>query len=273
MEFSPSNSMGAATWFSAGTTQNGPRTRGLLRFNIAAEIPAGSKIVFAELHLSVTHVPDEPPPESAFTVRRVFRPWGEGTNVQGPLQPGFGNPANTNDATWTHCLWDTTNTWAAPGGVEGVDFSTIQSTVILINDIGRYNFEQTGEAAADVQFWLDRPESNFGWLLKTESETTRFTARRFGSRELEDPGESPELEIEYTPPPQITDMAVTNGNICFSFPISYGISYSVEFANALPANTNWVTLTNLSPVFVTSTARVCDSISATQRYYRVRTQF
>jgi hypothetical protein len=273
MEFAPSNSMGAAPWFSAGQTQNGPRARGLLRFNIAADIPAGSRIVSAELKLSVTGVPDEPPPESAFTLRRMLSPWGEGYNPQGPTQPGFGNPANTNDATWTHCFWETTNTWAEPGGLEGVDFSTTVSTVRLINDVGRYTFEATGEAAADVQFWLDHPESNFGWLLKTESETTRFTARRFGSRELEDPSESPELTVEYVPPPQIINVLQTNNTIRFSFPVSPGISYAVERSEVLPAGTNWLTLTNLPFIFRPTNALVFDSMCATQRYYRVRTQF
>lgn len=273
MEWVTTNSMGAAPWFSAGTTQNGPRARGLLRFNIAAAIPAGSKIVSAELRLSVTEVPSDGNAESAFTLRRVFFPWTEGTNVQGPISPGFGNPAQVGDSTWTHRAWGTTNTWAEPGLLEGVDFSATVSTVTVIGGLDRYTFEATREAAADVQFWLDHPESNCGWLLKTEAEDTRFTARRFGSRELGDPFESPELMIQYTPPPQIADPRLVGNRLQFSFPVAYGISYRVEFSSGLPAGTNWMVLTNLPPVFQPSTATVYDTVTATQRYYRVRSQF
>jgi len=269
MEWVTTNSMGAAPWFSSGTTQNGPRARGLLKFDPAAEIPAGAKIISAELRLSVTRVPGEPHPESVFTVRRLFVPWGEGTNPEGSLFPGWGNPAQAGDATWTHRFWDTTNTWAAPGGLEGVDYSATASSVRLIGEIDRYAFEATSEAAADVQFWLDHRELNFGWLLKTEAESTRFTARRFGSRELEDPFESPELVVEYLPPLRITNTIVLSNQVQFSFPAAAGVSYRVEYARSLPA-TNWFVLTNLPYLFAPTNAVIFDTPTNGQRYYRVR---
>src|SRR6266508_2283551 len=81
IQVAPSNSMGGAEFFNAGTTQNGTRNRALMQFDVAAAIPPGSRISGAGLWLSVTHQPDEPPAESTFTLRRVLRPWGEGTNA------------------------------------------------------------------------------------------------------------------------------------------------------------------------------------------------
>jgi hypothetical protein len=53
---------------------------------------------------------------------------------------------------------------------------------------------------ADVQSWLDDPEGNYGWLLKGNEED-RATARRFGSRESENPEARPRLTVEYILPP------------------------------------------------------------------------
>jgi hypothetical protein len=53
---------------------------------------------------------------------------------------------------------------------------------------------------ADVQGWLNNPKSNFGWMLISESEDTRFTARRFGSRE--DPNNAPLLDVQYVLVPE-----------------------------------------------------------------------
>jgi hypothetical protein len=48
----------------------------------------------------------------------------------------------------------------------------------------------------DVQFWLDEPNRNFGWVLLSRDEDKPETARRFASRE--DPANTPMLTIEFT---------------------------------------------------------------------------
>ena len=47
---------------------------------------------------------------------------------------------------------------------------------------------------------LSSPSSNFGWLLRSESELTAATIRRFGSRD--DASSSPVLNIQYTIVPE-----------------------------------------------------------------------
>jgi hypothetical protein len=273
IESAPSNSLGAAGWFSAGATQAGNTNRGLMRFDVAGSIPPGSKITLVDLAISITKVPVEPPPENLYSVRRVFRNWGEGINPGPASFPGLGLPANPGDATWTHRFFGTTNTWAVPGGLEGVDFASFPSSTALMDEVHRYHFEQTIELINDVQFWLDHPESNFGWLLKSEEESTYLTARRFGSRELNDPDESPVLTIEYLLPPRITSVSVATNRVMLSFPVNPGVTYSVEFQTALSPGTNWQTLTNLPFIFFPTNATVFDSLTSTQRYYRMRVQY
>jgi len=53
---------------------------------------------------------------------------------------------------------------------------------------------------SDVQGWLNSPANNFGWLLRSESELTSTTIRRFGSRN--DTQNSPILTIQYTVVPE-----------------------------------------------------------------------
>jgi len=53
---------------------------------------------------------------------------------------------------------------------------------------------------ADVQFWLNNPANNFGWLLQGESENIPRSIRRFSSRK--DLARYPQLTIQYTTIPE-----------------------------------------------------------------------
>ena len=53
----------------------------------------------------------------------------------------------------------------------------------------------------DVQTWVDDPNSNFGWIIAAQNETSGVSARRLGSREL--PGNEtsgPQLTITFVSP-------------------------------------------------------------------------
>src|SRR5262245_47621192 len=56
-EVKPTNSLGGATWFSSGTTQNFTKNRGLVRFDVAGSIPRGSRILGATITVKVMQVP------------------------------------------------------------------------------------------------------------------------------------------------------------------------------------------------------------------------
>lgn len=270
IERNPTNSIGAASWISSGTTQNGNSNRALLKFDVAGAIPAGSTINGVGLNLWVTRTPVDGNSDSVFSLRRVLRPWGEGFNADPPSSPGFGLPAQPGDATWYHCFAET-NAWTIPGGLEGTDYSPAISSSAFIAGVSTqpYLFE-AGDLIADVQRWLDNPQANFGWMLKTEDETSRFTARRFGSRELEDPVASPQLTIDFLPPLHISSIRTASNQIVLTFPADAGYSYRVEARDALAETNLWLVLTNYGLALTSGPRTATDVINRAHRFYRVR---
>jgi hypothetical protein len=270
-ELVPSNSLGGVTWISAGTTQNGNTNRALMKFDVAAAVPPGSTITDVGLKVWVTRTPVDGNADSLFSLRRVLRPWNEGSNLPAdPNYPGLGGPAAPGDATWIHNAFGE-SAWTIPGGQEGVDFAAGFSSSTFIGGITAEGyFFESGGAIADVQSWLDDPSSNFGWMLKTEEEDVNFTARRFGSRELGDPFESPQLTISYLPPLLITNVHVISNRLSLTFNADLGYPYRVESRAEAGGTNAWTTLTNLGLVLTSGPRTVTDALTNAQRFYRVR---
>jgi hypothetical protein len=199
-EYFPENNLGAQVYFNAGTTQNGPRTRGLMEFDIAGALPAGATINSVSLTLEVVGQPVDGDTPSNFGLHRMLVDWGEGTGSGNP--PTLGRAALPGEADWTHRFAQSPMTWAAPGGLAGTDFVAAFSgdTFIYGVNFSPYVFGSTATLVSDAQEWLDHPELNFGWMMLTESEGDIFSARRFASRE--DPFRAPLLEIDFTPVPE-----------------------------------------------------------------------
>ncbi len=116
--------------------------------------------------------------------------------------PGLGDVAEPGEANWTHRFAQTPETWTTPGGAAGNDFVTGASADQLILGTGEspYHFLDTAELRADVQSWLDNPQSNFGWMLICDLEDEPGTARRFASRE--DPFNPPVLSVDFAVVPE-----------------------------------------------------------------------
>ena len=270
IELWPSNSMGAGNWISSGTTQNGTSNRALIQFDVAAAVPAGATVTDVGLYVWVTRTPVDGNTDSVFSLRRMLRAWGEGANPTPSTSPGFGLPALAGDATWSHSFWNT-NGWTAPGGLEGTDYSdAISSSAGIAGVSSEPYFFESGGALGDVQFWLDHPESNFGWMLKTEDELSRFTARRFGSRELQDPAGSPQLVITYLPPVRIHTIHAASNQVTLSFNADIGYSYAVEVRAGFSETNLWTLLTNLGLAFTSGPRTAIDLQTNTQRFYRLR---
>jgi hypothetical protein len=179
-----SNALG--NHFFAGETGMGELRRGVLAFDIAGNIPAGSTIlgVTLSLNMSRTGLNDA----RNIELHKMVADWGEGTSVA-PGEEGIGAPATTNDATWRHRFFDTIF-WTTEGG----DFSATVSASQSVGPVGVYTWSSS-QMRADVQSWLDDPASNFGWLvLGDESEI--LSAKRFDTRESASP---PVLTIQYRP--------------------------------------------------------------------------
>lgn len=266
-EYWPEKNFGAMHFFNGGTTQNFTTNRGLLRFDIAAAVPPGAKILAATLSLEVVGQPDEPWNSSHFGLHRLLKDWGEGDNFA--VKPSLA-AAGTNEATWTHRYAGTDAAWGVPGGQSGVDYLPAPAVTTWVYEAGRpYTFNSTPALVADMQAWLDRPATNFGWMLILQNETTDWTARRFGSREDPSPVNTPRLTVDYTPL-RIQDPGVVSNQFRFHFTAFAGRPYDVLFSES-PAATNWQILESFPAAPADTNHVVIDPLSATPRFYRLTT--
>lgn len=189
--------MGDVPAGSLGDTGATARNRALFQFDIMAQIPANATIESVSLTLNVT---TEPPLGSAvgsdFNLQRVLVSWGEGTGTGNQ-----GAAALANQVTWNSRFHGAT-TWSSPGGVAGTDFSSTVSGSTFIGGTGAQVWSSTPELVADVQYWLDNPADNFGWMLLSTSESTSFTAKRFATRESGTAAFRPSLSVQYSVIPE-----------------------------------------------------------------------
>ena len=183
------HSNGAGFHFFAGENGMGELRRGVLAFDVAGTIPAGSTITAVSLTMNMSMTP-----AGAETVElhKLLADWGEGTS-HAPMGEGDGAPATPNDATWRHRFFDSIF-WTTQGG----DFSATVSASQSVGGVGQYTWS-SAQMVADVQSWLDNPASNFGWLVLGD-ETAIATAKRFDTRESASP---PMLTIQYIPGPRV----------------------------------------------------------------------
>lgn len=185
--------------FFVGRTQGRMGTlsrRALLEFDLDA-VPPGATITRVSLTLRLMGFGTG---ETADTIElhALSRDWGEGT-VPGPLGGARGGMAMTGDATWSHSFLDRTM-WDTPGG----DFAETVSTSLTVEPASGFKtFPSTPELVADVQRWVNKPCTNFGWILIGD-ESTPGSIKLWASKEILDQGPAfdsspPTLEIEFEP--------------------------------------------------------------------------
>ena len=188
------NTNGGGQYLFAGTTQQNSYRRGIISFDVAANVPAGSTIESATLtlHMSRTNVGAQP---VVVHLHRCLLPWGEGT-VVGPVGEGGGGRPQPGDATWSFNMFNTSR-WSAPGG----DYALASSGSTLVGNAVAFYSWSSPEIAQDVQSWLDADQTNFGWVLVADGEGhAPVTAKRFDSRENATSAFRPVLQIVYNPP-------------------------------------------------------------------------
>ncbi|MCA8951332.1 MAG: DNRLRE domain-containing protein [Planctomycetes bacterium] len=194
-----SNGAGEALFVGVTGQTSNARRRALLRFDIAAAIPAGAFIVSARL--GVTTIQSSFPGNIVVTGHRVTRAWGEGTSIA-PGGGGSGGAATTGDATWIHSVLPGA-LWTNPGG----DYVASASLRFSTQPLGPTASATTAAAIADVQRWLDNPATNFGWLLRTNEGGSGMT-RKIDSRETTT-GTPPSLTVSYLLPSQTGQYGAT----------------------------------------------------------------
>jgi hypothetical protein len=185
-------SNGAGDYFFTGRTAESERRRGLLAFDVAGSIPAGSTInsVTLTLHMSKTHPPAV---SSAVSLQRLTRNWGEGAS-NADHEEGSGAAALAGDATWSHAIFSTIP-WTTQGG----DFVATASGAVTVLDVGHYTWSSTPQLVSDVQGWLDVPANNFGWIIRAQ-EIADQLAKRFDSRTNPVVANRPRLTVDFTTP-------------------------------------------------------------------------
>ena len=178
--------------FVGRTARTGLIRRGLIAFDVAASVPAGSTITKVELTMNVTRAHG-----STATIRLhpALANWGEGASAAGSSSGGAGDTALPGDATWLH-TFGYSQFWANAGG----DYNPVSSATKGISGEGQYTWASTPSMVANAQSWLNTPTTNFGWLMRAATEVSG-TAKRFATSEHLTAAWQPKLLIEYTPPP------------------------------------------------------------------------
>jgi hypothetical protein len=183
-----SNGLGESLF--VGVTAQGSLRRALLRFDLAAALPANARVLAAELMLQIVFSPATTP--TSLLLHAPLQPFGEGTSYALGGGGGQGAPTTPGDASWTHAIFPN-QPWAQPGG----DFAPQPSAIVALPTSGTVRGMVD---AAEVQRWLAQPSTNYGWLLKTAEAGPADRARRLESREsLSAP---PRLTITYLLPGQ-----------------------------------------------------------------------
>jgi len=181
-------SNGAGDHFFVGRTGQNRIVRGLIAFDVAGNVPAGSTINSATLTLNMSMTKSG---NTTVGLHSVSQNWGEGISNAG-MGEGGGAFATTGDATWLHNFFNT-STWTTAGG----DFNATASATQTVGGVGGYTWASTSQTVANVQSWLDNAADNFGWLV-LGNETA--IAKRFDTRENPTPANRPRLTIDFDPP-------------------------------------------------------------------------
>lgn len=172
------------------------RRRGVIQFDIAGGIPAGSTInsVMLGLSLSASNAAD-----ATVSVHRLLAEWGEGTATS---SGGQGAAAGAGDATWLFAQYNI-SPWTTAGG----DYDGAVSAQTVVGGSGDYFWPSTMAMVADVQGFLNDPAMNFGWMI-IGNESAAQTSKRFSTREDADEALRPRLIVDYTPVPEPTSAAI-----------------------------------------------------------------
>ena len=172
------NASGSSTAIFIGTVggfgSNSER-RALISFDIGgSSIPSDATITDATLTLFLERGGGA---ASTITLHRLLVDWGEGPSTMGR---GQGELAVTGDSTWDDRFY-MESAWTASGAEADTDYVASASADQSVSALAASVDVIWSDLATDVEFWLDNPESNFGWIMI--GSTKGGSAKRFSSRE------------------------------------------------------------------------------------------
>jgi hypothetical protein len=178
--------------FAGRTAGAGNLRRAVVAFDLTGSVPRGATIesVTLTLNMSMTNAG----PQSV-ELHRLLTAWGEGSS-DAPGQEGAGGVSAPADATWLHTFFPD-QFWSQPGS----DFVPAASATATVDQVAPYSWSSAA-MISDLQGWLARPRSNYGWVL-LGGEGSPGTAKRFDSREHPDRMVHPALVVAYSSPPEV----------------------------------------------------------------------
>lgn len=181
-ESDSSASAGGAPGIHTGANNSGAFRRGLIAFDVAGTVPAGSLITSAQLTMYLGNASTTN--TAAVELHKVTKDWGEGTAGSFSVLisgGGSGFPAEQGDATWSHAKFGSV-AWINPGAA-GDFIATASATSLVTGPINTaFTWNSTAATVSDVQAWLDSPATNYGWLLINVEEATPRSIKAFYSR-------------------------------------------------------------------------------------------
>lgn len=202
-ENQPENSIGRGPAVFVGGDSSGSPRRGLMDFNVAANIPAGATIMSADLtlYLGMAAGGDIGAPDATsrmIDLHRIIGDWahgptGFGVQVISGTDQGF--PAVPPSPTWNDRRYQQNQPWAAPGG----DFLPTASASTLVGSTvnGAYTWASTSALVSDVQLMLDQPSIGYGWMLINQDERIAGSYRALYTKDWMDPLLRPQLLVTY----------------------------------------------------------------------------
>lgn len=235
---------GSSDGVEAGTTRLGQTARILLQFAMTG-FPTNATLTNATLRLNVIKAPSAPP-DAPFSLHRMLLPWNE-TNAD-----WFGSGVLE---------------WSQPGGMAGLDFVAEPSATNQIPGTGIYVFSAPA-LFDEVRSWMTNSASNHGWMLLCDTEGVLQTARRFGTRESSDPGQRPQLILDYTAPLtiELKNPRKENGQFVFEFTATPGTDYIIQYKDDI--SSDWAMFDYYPDPGVETVFTIVDDGDA-QRFFRV----
>lgn len=202
-ENQPDHSIGRGPAVFVGGDSTGSPRRGLIDFNVAANIPFGATITSASLTMYLGLVggadagtPDQTP--RTIELHRLIGDWAHGptglgvTTISGTDQ---GYPAIPPSPTWDERRYQQGQPWTTPGG----DFLSMASASTSVGQTvdNAYTWQSTPQLVADLQFMLDQPSLGFGWMLMNRDERVEGSYRALYTKDWNDPLMRPQLLVSY----------------------------------------------------------------------------
>ena len=192
----PDNNNGISPSLYTGENGQLGLMRGLLKFALPATL-RGQTVSQVTLTLVTrgTGLGDTTPPTAATaSLQAVTVPWVEGGGFgDGSMSNTVGQPCGTTGATWNQP--DCTGGVAWSGGSVGAAASGTAMVPAALGASVIWDSAVSGNAGlvAEVQSWIDAPDTNQGWEVSSNTEGNTGQAQRFYSRE--GTGQGPSLSL------------------------------------------------------------------------------